>query len=417
MKVLLLESGTGPGGSMTFLRDFVLSLDRRVIEPLVGLYFPNRSAELDEIRASGVPVVFFRNSPASKPAIPGIRFLERFKLTRMAATATRIALRCLTVQLPQALQVARLIRKSGTDVVLFNQDIHLHIPGVLAAKLTGTPCLCRKAGGIGDAKRIKRVVTPWVDVFVSISKATNEDQRRNPGTKKLLNIYEGVNLDRFRALPSLKQMRTALCLPEGTKVVAAVSRIEEGKGHREFLRMAAQILRHDPEVIFLIVGDQGSEGGVLTEELKALARELNIAHAVTFTGWREDIPSVMAAVDVFVHCPTTWIEGLGIACLEAMAMSLPAVVSENGGLPDSVIDGLNGFVVPVGDIDRMASAVIRLLDDEELRRWQGRNARIRAEQMFDLRENARCLQEVLVACAPNSPVRVTQPFPQKAASA
>ena len=63
-------------------------------------------------------------------------------------------------------------------------------------------------------------------------------------------------------------------------------------------------------------------------------------------GWRADIPEIPSVADLFVHCPTTWIEGLGIAHLEAMAMGTPTVVSENGGLTDSALDGVTGFVIP-----------------------------------------------------------------------
>ena len=399
MRVLLLESGTGPGGSISFLRDFVFCLDRTRVKPFVGLYSPNPSVALNEIRSLGVPICFFGN-PTVPPTDRESGLLNtRLRAVRAGRTIAHIAKKMLAVQLPQALRVARFMRKNRIEVALFNQDIHLHLPGVLAARLTHVPCICRKAGGIGEGERIKRVVTPWVDLFVSVSKATEEDQRKNLKTRRLVNIYEGVDLDRFQALPARAKMRSEFGVPEGKKVVAAISRIETGKGHPEFLRMAAEVLRHDPNVVFLLVGDQDHQRRALMAQLKALSRELGISNSVIFTGWRDDIPAVMNAVDVFVHCPTTWIEGLGIACLEAMAMGLPAVVSNNGGLPDSVVDGETGFVVPVGDSSAMAGAVMKLLREDDLRRTLGLNARLRAQQMFSMSKNARRLQDVLIECA------------------
>jgi glycosyltransferase involved in cell wall biosynthesis len=112
----------------------------------------------------------------------------------------------------------------------------------------------------------------------------------------------------------------------------------------------------------------------------------------------------MAAVDIFVHCPTTFIEGLARTCLEAMAVGIPSVVSANGGMPDAVIDGATGFVVPPGEIDGMAEAVLKLLEDEELAAQFGAGARLRIEQVFDMAQNARKLQQVLLEYAGGSGV-------------
>jgi len=280
--------------------------------------------------------------------------------------------------------------------VVLNQDVHFHVPGVLAAKLAGRPCMCRKAGGIGEARTLKRFLNPWVDLFVSISKATETDQRNTPGTKKVVNIYEGLDLERFRSLPSKEAMRESLGIPEDKKVVAAITRVETGKGLPEFIRMAAAVVRRYPDVVFLLVGDEGPDGGTLTRELRALVNSLDLQEHLIFTGWRDDIPAVLKCIDVFVHGPTTWIEGLGIGHLEAMASGKPSVVSRNGGLPDAAVDGVTGFVVPPGDIHAMAYAVATLLENEPLCREFGKNAKRRVERHFDAAQNSRQLQEQIL---------------------
>ena len=115
-----------------------------------------------------------------------------------------------------------------------------------------------------------------------------------------------------------------------------------------------------------------------------------------FTGWRDDIPAVMQCVDIFVHCPTTFIEGLARTCLETMAVGVPAVVSENGGMPDAVINGVTGFVVPPGDVADMAESVLALLENESRCREFGEHARVRVEQFFDAEQNTHKLQEQIL---------------------
>jgi glycosyltransferase involved in cell wall biosynthesis len=271
VRILLLESGTGPGGSVNFIRDFVLHVDRSRVHVIAGLYFPNPSKTLEELRTRGFPVVFFQSTRPSAMKTPaGISSLfdTSLKSLRKLRTAARILSRLIRIQLPLTRRVWRFIKRESIDVVVLNQDVHFHVPGVLAAR------------------RLKRFLNPWVDLFVSISGATETDQRNTPGTRKLINIYEGLDLLRFRSLPPKEVMRESLGIPGRKKVVAAITRIEVGKGLPEFIRMSAAVLRRYLDVVFLIVGDEGLDGGTLTCELRDLVHSLDLDERVIFTGWR-----------------------------------------------------------------------------------------------------------------------------------
>jgi glycosyltransferase involved in cell wall biosynthesis len=409
VRILFLESGTGPGGSVNFLRDFLLHVEHSKAHVIVGLYFPNPSRTLEEIQSLGYPVVFFKHTrlvaPKDSTGSSGL-FDTSLKKLRKLRTAARILSRFFRIQLPLTWKVWRFIHREAIDVVLLNQDVHFHVPGVLAARLARKPCICRKAGGIGEARRLKRFLNSGVDLFVSISKATETDQRNTPGTKMVVNIYEGLDLQRFTSLPSKNSMRASLGIPHGKKVVAAITRVEVGKGLPEFIQMAATLIRRYADAVFLIVGDEGPDGGTLTRDLGDLVHSLELDDHVIFTGWRDDIPAVMQCVDIFVHCPTTFTEGLARTCLETMALAVPAVVSENGGMPDAVENGVTGFVVPCGDIEAMAESALTLLGNEERCREFGRRARLRVEQLFDAAHNSRQLQEQILKYA--KPAKVTE---------
>ena len=409
IRILLLESGTGPGGSVNFIRDFVLHADHSVAQFVVGLYFANASKTLEEIERLGYPVVFFthtrpvapRNSAGFSSLFNGT--LKRLRKIRAAGT---ILSRLLRVQLPLTWKVWRFIKREAIDIVVLNQDVHFHIPGVLAARLAGRPCICRKAGGIGEAMRLKRFLNPCVDLFVSISKATEADQRSTPGTRKVVNIYEGLDLQRFASLAPKESVRESLGIPQRKKVVAAITRVVIGKGLPEFVHMAAMVIRRYPDVVFLLVGDEGTDGGTLTHDLRDLVHSLDLDEHVIFTGWRDDIPAIMNCVDIFVHCPTTFTEGLARTCLETMAVGIPAVVSENGGMPDAVVNGVTGFVVPPGDIKAISKSVLMLLENEARCREFGVRARLRVEQLFDAAHNSRHLQEQILKYARPTKVMV-----------
>jgi glycosyltransferase involved in cell wall biosynthesis len=401
-RILLLEAGTGPGGSVNFARDFVLHVDQSKLDVITGLYFSNPSKTLLELQNLGFPVVFFQalqpTAPKTSAGIPAL-FDTSLKSLRKLRTAARILGQFFRVQLPLIWKVWRFIKRESIDIVVLNQDVHFHVPGVLAAMLAGRPCICRKAGGIGEARLLKHFLNPFVDLFVSISKATEADQRNTPGTRKLVNIYEGLDLQRFASPPAKEITRESLGIPASKKVVAAITRITVGKGLPEFIRMAAAVSQRYPKVVFLIVGDEGPDGGTLTQELRDLVHSLDMNEHVIFTGWRDDIPSVMRCIDIFVHCPTTFIEGLARTCLETMAVGIPAVVSENGGMPDAVINGLTGFVVPPGDVADMAESILAFLENESRCREFGERARVRVEKFFDAEQNTQKLQEQILEYA------------------
>jgi glycosyltransferase involved in cell wall biosynthesis len=119
--------------------------------------------------------------------------------------------------------------------------------------------------------------------------------------------------------------------------------------------------------------------GPLEEELRASAESLGITALVTFTGMRTDVDELLPAFDVFVL--SSRFEGLPIALLEAMGAGLPSVVTAVGGIPEVVDDGIEGILVPAGDLGAFTSALEKLLGDPELRRAMGRAAEVRASRL------------------------------------
>jgi glycosyltransferase involved in cell wall biosynthesis len=283
--------------------------------------------------------------------------------------------------------VRKLLRQTKASAVVLNADLHLHYCGAIAAHYQHLPIMCRKSGGIGEGRRIKKYLTPWIDVFVPISRAAEQDQLSNKDTKRSVLVYEGVDVWEYNGQSRNPSLRQQLGIPANKKVVTSVARLEEGKGQQELLESAPKVIEQLKDVVFLIVGEETPPNGPITASLHATVERLGIKDHVIFTGARGDVADILAITDVFVHCPTTWIEGLGICHLEAMSSSKPSVISNNGGLPEAASDGVTGFVVPPGDTDRMAASILNLLTDEALAQRFGTAARARAEQLFDIVSN------------------------------
>src|SRR4029077_18064301 len=159
-------------------------------------------------------------------------------------------------------------------------------------------------------------------------------------------------------------------IPDGAPIVGVVARLEPAKGHPTLLEAWPAVRAAAPNAHLLVFGE-----GSRRESLETQAAELGllgspgagdgsdgsaaVSPSVTFTGRRDDIPAVTAALDVAVL--PSYREAQGLSILEAMALSRPVVASCVGGIPEMVEDGRTGLLVPPHDAEALADAIIRLL--------------------------------------------------------
>ena len=220
-----------------------------------------------------------------------------------------------------------------------------------------------------------------------------------PETKVAVIPGSGVRTGRFSPVrvsqSERERVRTELGISPNALLVTMVSRLIRSKGVIEFAAAAQVVRERYPQAAFLLVGpsDQQSVDRLTPQELAQLAQN------VTWAGAREDIPAVLATSDVFV-LPSFYREGIPRVLLEAASMGLPIVTTDSPGCREAVEDGVNGFLVPPRDPDALARAILRLIEEPELRRRFGQASRQRAVERFDLAkiaEQTRSIYQDLLA--------------------
>jgi N-acetyl-alpha-D-glucosaminyl L-malate synthase BshA len=184
--------------------------------------------------------------------------------------------------------------------------------------------------------------------------------------------------------------RSAFARP-GEKILLHISNFRPVKRVMDVVRILERVNREVPAVL-LMVGE-----GPERASAQALARRLNLQDRVRFLGTQEGVEEIAGIADVFL-LPSE-LESFGLSALEAMACGVPVVGSDAGGLPEVVKHTETGFLLPVGDVEGMASRTIEILKDEERRREMGRAGRLRAESLFGaeriVTEYERAYEEVL----------------------
>ncbi|OFW66996.1 MAG: hypothetical protein A2Z12_07000 [Actinobacteria bacterium RBG_16_68_21] len=166
------------------------------------------------------------------------------------------------------------------------------------------------------------------------------------------------------------EIRAEIGVPEDAVVATTVAVLRPGKGHDVLMEAAAAV----DGVVFVIVGD-----GPNMPDIRRRAAALP-AERIVFTGFRDDVPRLLAASDLVVH-PALF-DALPTALIQALAAGIPTVASDVGGIPEIVVPGA-GVLVPPGDPVSLAAAIGSLADDGDSRRWMGKAARERFDQEFD----------------------------------
>jgi len=390
LKILILESGFGAGGSSKSLLYFLRYIDRDKIEPAVAFYYCNLGIDYQEISETGVYTTTI-GMVRPEQEIPDNRRRNFQHYIKIIVRSIRVNYEVFKI----ALKIYELIKTKQYRMLLFNNDLDYHVSAMIAGIIAGVPCVLRKAG-IGVETWKGRCLSPFLDGVMTISEAAGQDYlKHNKMPPEMIIAYPGIEIESLDNNDVSSSIRKQYEISENIILIGMISRLGEGKGHEEVLRAIAQIIPKYEGLVLLIVGDDVDFGGEMLNRLKLIAKELSIDEHVIFAGWRNDVQSILSELDVFIHCPTTWKEGLGIATIEAMAAGVPTIVSNNYGLAETTVDGKTGYVVERGDVDAIAEKILLLLTNDSLRKEMGEAARHRACECFDARKNSRLIGNFL----------------------
>jgi glycosyltransferase involved in cell wall biosynthesis len=268
--------------------------------------------------------------------------------------------------------LARLMRQQGVHVVQSFLYSRASLYARLAARMAGVPVVIAIEVGPAGRRPLKKrladgVLRVFTDHFIALSQATKAQTIALQGVlpDRVSVIYPGVDPSRFEVAESRDSIRQSLSIPADAPVIGTVARLDPVKGHVYLLEAMPIVLKPFPRAYLVLVG-----AGPADDELRRRAKELGLAQAIVFTGARRDVPRLLHAMDVFV-LPSLR-EGFGFALLEAMTCRVPIVATRVGGIPEVVGNGHSGILVPAADPVALGEAVIRLLQDDDLREAMGR---------------------------------------------
>ncbi len=400
-RILYIESAPQAGGSTISLYELVRRIDRRSCEPLLLLCASNPARE--RFASAGVTVLTTGDycsvrTPVYPPALAQARsstwaaWLRRNALSRAVWKAGGLAARTALHTWPLARDVAHIIRRERIDLVHLNDAPELHKAGIIASRLAGVPCVCH-VRSMPPLDAFDRLLARFVARFIFISQAVERDQRQKglaqcPGTV----VYNALDLAAYRSLDR-QAARRAFGLDADDLVVGMMGRIEPWKGQRDVLAAISLLAERLPRLRCLIAGTPELDGQWYQDELVALAQSLGIGHIVQFVGYQGDTPRFMAALDVLAHA-SVQPEPFGRVLIEGMAAGLPVAATNAGGVPEIVVHGETGLLVPPAQPPALAAAIERLLSNTGEAAAMGQRGRARAAALFAIESHVAAVENI-----------------------
>lgn len=199
--------------------------------------------------------------------------------------------------------------------------------------------------------------------------------------------YTAANgLPELAITPTTQSVHTLFSIPDNHLILVMTGRANRYKGIDFVLECLARLRQQGCESMhFLFCGD-----GPDLDHFRQLTRQLNLTRQVTFTGRRDDIPALLPGCDIAIH-PSLGEVGYSLSILEYMRAGLPVLVPDNPSVCGATIHERTGLIYPAGNLDGAGSALLRLIQDRELRRQMGRQAQLEVQQRYTLRATHQAL--------------------------
>lgn len=378
VRILFVEQGVGFGGSLVVVSHLLRCLNRpdfssvvvgEMDEDVLRYHIGDR-AKLEVIRHTLNYVHQAKVSSILRRF--GSPFLFRFGMYAFTLVAT-------ITNLAYAVRLGIVIVRNRIDIVHINQPDN--IEALLAARLLKRKIIIH-AHGTGHIGLPHRWILPAVEHFVAISEHINEYLLRYDIPKQRISVVPNPTIVDTPSQEEIDQVKNAYGITPSQKTFGIFGRLVRWKGHEQFLAAAEIVLSANKDTRAFIVGDASDGPDRFVSELKAIADKSGFSDRVTFTGHILDVERMYGVMDVVVHASIEP-EPFGLVITEAMAHGIPVVASNLGATNEIISHGYDGFIVDPHRPDEMAGAILRLLQDDALRKTMGARARENVDKRYN----------------------------------
>jgi glycosyltransferase involved in cell wall biosynthesis len=411
LRVLYVDASVGFGGAVKSL-----GLTLRDLPDVEKQVLTTQEPEIVATWLAGVAVRPFRrvmnyrnmqrvrSRVARLPSLIGWTVMKALAAADVATTAWN------TVRLRS------LIRRTDIELVHLNNGF-LPLEVFRAARAEGIPCVVHLRDFAGDARRanVPAVVAAAPHVIAISQAVAGSLEGTSVTPDRVTIIHDPVDVDAMdRAAPARHRVRHQWGIRDDQVVFGIFGRVIPWKGQREFTEAALQALAAEPAMVAMIVGDESDGERRYLDDIRDCIDASGFSDRFFITGYQAAVEEYYAAVDVVVH-NSTIPEPFGMVVPEGMAAGKPVIAADAGGPREVVTPGIDGVLVPLGNVAALAAAMLSLAGDPDRRRTMGEAGRRKAREHFGIAPQAAAVRDVYDAVLHRAPGEAA-PLPPGAAA-
>lgn len=291
-------------------------------------------------------------------------------------------------------RLKRILSQHNVHLIYCADNLSKFIGGI-AGKMSGVKVVAHchddfKEDTLGKTMRMFYLIL--LDRILTVSdKVKKFFTIKENGFQKAITVYNGIDTDIYNPQNVPDDMRKELGLKRESVVIGSIGVLEKDKGHRYLVEALARLKAEGiTNIVCVICGT-----GPLESDLKEFVSAEGLDSEVLFLGFRDDIPRVLKVLDILALMSLT-IESFSMAAVEAMAMEVPVIATNVGGLPEIVDNGKTGILIPPKDVDTLCNSIKYLIQNLGDRIEMGKKGREKVLRQFTIEENVRKTEEVFL---------------------
>ena len=377
-RILYTEYSSGFGGSSGVLYDFLKNLNRNNYQPLVLV--TRDGDNFDKIRELEIEVIKAKATVIGRSTYRGM------------GTMAAVCIDLVVHLVPNILKIQAVIRQRKIDLVHIINNIKNCIDIILAAYFMGVPCVChvRETRSSGP---LDRIFGRFVKYIIVLNNTSYIGLNKIVGSNKISIIHDGIDLDVAINKENVLKIKDEFNL-DHVYCVGFLGRLVESKGVDVLIQSAALVKNRYKNIKFLIIGNDPDQKYIYYYELlKKMVDELGLQKEVVFAGWQSNKFDFIGAIDVLVQ-PSSYPEGFGLTCVEAMAVGKPVIATDVPGLNDIIDNGTTGCLIASRNPQAMAQAIINFIENPSLAQRIANTGRESVNRRFNIQGNVREIEKI-----------------------
>ncbi len=390
--VLFVDAAVEFGGSLVVIGNLIDALDKRHFRSIVVGEINRALLEkfiCSEVRTYRIARIYnyadwFMTVDLIN-RLPG-RFLR--KVTNYLLSAVRSVVNGVYLA-----RIAMVVVKEGVDIIHVSNGMNNLAP-VLCAVFLGRKFVVH-VHGVETPGFIQKLLLKRVPHFITISDYMKNSLIKNGYPNDRMTVLANPVCPREVSIKKISELRNRYGINTDEQVLGIVGRVVRWKGHVEFLMAAGIVMRTVPRLKVLIVGDFAHKSTPYRSEITRIIEDSGYKDRVIFTGYVSDVENYYCLMDVCVHASIDP-EPFGLVITEAMACGVPVIASDRGAPREIITDGVNGYLVNPDETEKLAEAIIMLLNDGDLRSRIGGEGKEHVLREYQVTKFARSMEELYV---------------------